>query len=99
MNHLKFINAIFCYGLLFYLLVHGLSYNSCKFLIKIISPLFNYKYSVLNPNEFVKKVIGFCVNKNYKMVSLDAFSLFTSVPLDKILCINLEKSLLDKSHR
>ena len=33
------------------------------------------------------------------MVSLDAFSLFTSVPLDKILCIILEKPLLDKSHR
>ena len=43
------------------------TYNLSKFLVKIISPLLNYKYSVFNLNEFIEKVKRFCVNMNYSM--------------------------------
>ena len=81
-----------------YCLIYGFTdFNLPKFLVKIISPLLNYKYSFLNSNEFIRKGKGFSANKICELVSFNVVSFFTSFPLDKVLCIILEKLLSDKS--
>ena len=62
----------------------------------MISPVLNYNYSAPNSNEFIKKVKGFSGNKNCGMIPFDVFNLFTSVSLEKVLCVTLEKLLSDK---
>ena len=70
--------------------INSPTYNLSKFLSRILSRLSVNRYSVRNSKEFVDYVKNFTTSENELLVSFDVVSLFTSVPVDKVLGLVLD---------
>ena len=77
--------------------INSPTYNLSKFLSRILSSLLVNRYSVRNSKEFVDYVKNFTISENEILVSFDVVSLFTSVPVDKALCLVLDLLSSDES--
>ena len=67
------------------------TYQTAKYLAKLLSPLGTSEYTIRNTKKFVRQTRKIKVPVGYKMVSFDVTSLFTNVPLDKTIEIILKR--------
>ena len=67
------------------------TYNTSKYLAKLLSPLTKSKYTVDSTKDFIANVRKMKVDDDYEMVSFDVSSLFTNVPLDNTINLILDK--------
>ena len=65
------------------------NYKLAKFLVPLLEPFSKNKYTVLNSEEFQKKIV--CQDSDLFMVSLDVESLFTNIPVEETINIILDK--------
>ena len=77
--------------------VNSPTYNLFKFLSRVLSSLLKNNYSVRNSREFVECITNYSVEENECLVLFDVVSLFTSVPVDKVLALVLELLASDNS--
>ena len=63
------------------------TYHLAKYLAHLLKPLSGSRYTVKNTKEFTKKIRKQKIPKDYTMVSFDAVSLFTNVPLEDTMNI------------
>ena len=70
--------------------INSPTYNLSKFLFRVLSSLSVNRYSVCNSKEFVDHVKKFTISENEILVSFDVVSLFTSVPVDKVIGLVLD---------
>ena len=62
----------------------------------MLSPLTKSHYNIASTTDFIEKMKSLKIESNYKMVSLDVVSLFTSVPQDFTINLILDKIYKDK---
>ena len=68
------------------------TYHLELYLVQLLKPLSECPYTVKNTKEFAKKIWKQKIPKDYTMVSFDAVSFFTNVPIeDRIKIIYLKK--------
>ena len=67
------------------------TYNTSKYLAKLLSPLTKSKYTVDSTKDFIKNVRKMKVGNDFDMVSFDVSNLFTNVPLDYTIKLILDK--------
>lgn len=72
------------------------TYNTAKYLTKLLAPLAISEYTVNSTNEFIKKISKVKPPKGYHMISFDVVSLFTNVPLERTISIILDKVYQEK---
>ena len=60
-------------------------YELAKFLDKMIKPYIPNNYMLELTNDFISKLNQFQFSSNHKLVSFDATSLFTNVPLNETI--------------
>ena len=66
------------------------TYELAKYLAKLLSPLSCSQYTVNSTKYFIKSIKHGKISTDYQMISFDVKSLFTSIPLDKIIEIILQ---------
>ena len=67
------------------------SYHLAKYLAKTPSPLSKSEYTVSNNLEFINYMKTISIPSDYKLISLDAKSLFRNVPLDFTVDVILKR--------
>ena len=67
------------------------TYQLTAYLAKILSPLSRLQYTVKSSNKFVNLIKQQVIPSSYKLVSFDAQSLFTNVPLYRTIDIILKR--------
>ena len=72
------------------------SYHLAIYLAKVLSPLAYSEYTIRSTIDLINKVKNGRMPQGFNMVSFDAKSLFTSVPLEKTIDIALERIYLRK---
>ena len=72
------------------------TYNTAKYLKNLLSPLGKLQHTVLNSEEFIKKIKAERIPIGYKMILFDVKSLLTNVPLDETIGTILQKVYVDK---
>ena len=77
--------------------INSPTYNLSKYLSRILFSLSVNRYSVCNSKKFVDYVKNFTISENEILVSFDVVSLFTSVPVDKVLGLVLDLLSSDES--
>ena len=65
------------------------TYQTAKYLAKLLSPLDASEYTISNTKAFVKQIRKIKVSQGYKMVSFDVALLFTNIPMNKTIEIIL----------
>ena len=71
------------------------TYNLAKYLAQLLKPLSELQYTIKNSKTFTKRLKKMRIPPEYKMVSFDAVSFFTKVPLDETIDIII-KRIYDK---
>ena len=72
------------------------TYETAKYLNNLLSPLGKSQHTVPNSKKFVEKIKEERIPIGYKMISFDAKSLFTNVPLDETIETILQKLYVEK---
>ena len=72
------------------------TYETARYLCKLLAPLGKSDYTVSNTSEFVNKMRKVTVPKEYQMITFDVKSLFTNVPLEETIKIILDKIYEEK---
>ena len=67
------------------------TYQTAKYLAKLLSPLNKSIYSVNSTKEFLKDLESISIADDEEMVSFDVVGLFTNVPLDHTIKIILDR--------
>ena len=67
------------------------TYETSKFLAKLLSPLAKSEYTVNSTKDFIAKVKSMKIEDDFEMVSFDVSNLFTNVPLDLTIKLILDK--------
>ena len=67
------------------------SYQLTKYLVKLLSPLRTYEYTVAYNTEFFNHVKRMNIPKDHNFISFDVKSLFTYVPLDFTINVILRR--------
>ena len=68
--------------------IGSVMYNTAKYLATVIGPLAgNTEHDIVNSMDFVQKIRGLEVPPPQKPISYDVSALFTSIPVDKALCV------------
>ena len=67
------------------------TYNTSKYLAKLLAPLTKSKYTILNSKEFVAFTKDLKIDNDHEMVSFDVSNLFTNVPLEFTIDLILKK--------
>ena len=62
--------------------INTASYQLAKYLAKLLSPLSMSEYTVKCTSDFITHIKGQNIPNSFKLISFDATSLFTNVPLD-----------------
>ena len=65
--------------------------ETAKYLNKLLTPLANSEYNILNTEDLISKLRNEVIPDGYKIISFDVKSLFTNVPLDKRIDIMIKK--------
>ena len=72
------------------------TYNLSKHLARLLTLLRENKYNTKSTKDFMNKINNKKVSNGYQMVSFDAKSLFTNVPLDRTIQLVLKR--IDEKH-
>ena len=72
------------------------TYQTAKYLAKLLSPLGTSECTISNTKTFVKCIRKMKVPVRYNMVPFDVTSLFTNVPQDKTIEIILKRNYKEK---
>ena len=72
------------------------TYGLSKYLAALLHPLSVSPYTITSTQDFVNKIKNLEIPDGYKLVSFDASSLFTNVPLDYTINVILRKIYRDK---
>ena len=72
------------------------TYETSKYLARLLQPLAKSEYTIESTKDFISKLQGKKIPKNFELVSFDVVSLFTKVPLDFTIRIILDKVYKDK---
>ena len=67
------------------------TYQLAKYLAKLLLPLANPEYTVTSTKDFIEKIKNVKVPDGHQLVSFDVKSLFTNVPLQKIVDVILKR--------
>ena len=67
------------------------SFQLTKYLVKLLSPLRTYEYTVANNTEFINHVKRMNIPKDHSFISFDVKSLSTYVPLDFTINVTLKR--------
>ena len=71
--------------------VDAVSYHLVKYLANLLSPLAQSSYTTNSTKGLMINIKNEKIPENYEMVSFDVKSLFTSVPLDRTIDINMKQ--------
>ena len=76
--------------------INTASYDLAKYLSKILTPLSTSEFTVKNSEDFIIKFKNQIVPTDYKIISFDVVSLFTSIPLDYTIDLILRRIYVNK---
>ena len=71
-------------------MIRTTEYNLAKYLVKIINDAMPTTYMQNSTGSFVNQVIPFNFKPSHVLVSYDVVSLFTNIPLNKIILYDLQ---------
>ena len=72
------------------------SYETSKYLAKLLSPLSTSAYTIKNTKDFISQIKDLVVPNDFSLVSFDVESLFTNVPLDFTIDVILDRIYVKK---
>ena len=76
--------------------INTATYELDRYLAKILSPLSRSEFTVSTSKEFADLMRENSIPNNYKLGSFDVKTLFTNVPLDTAINVNLRRMYKDK---
>ena len=72
------------------------TYQSTKYLNKLLTPLSKSDYSILNAENLLSRLREEIIHVGFKMICFDLENLFNNVPLDKTIVFILKKLFNEK---